>query len=219
MDLYLRHKPTSEKDQHVVNLSRLLRALPIHPREVRTSTFRNATGVFMKLGNLRHIDPAYHGKGLGRSNRMAAVVWSEFGGDAERVLLAAAAIRKAARLSHFRQRLGVEQEGEQHAPEGRILFRLHRIRERKPRLVTAKKRQATRDNGKLVCEMCGFDPVAYYGPQGEAAIECHHIIPLAQLLPENPTRLSDLALVCASCHRVLHRLADVRSIPRFATPR
>jgi 5-methylcytosine-specific restriction protein A len=39
-------------------------------------------------------------------------------------------------------------------------------------------------------------------------LECHHRKPLASLRPGQRTRLSDLALVCPNCHRMLHRMSD-----------
>lgn len=62
LDLYLWHAPKTERGSHVVALSELLNALPIHAPSERASTFRKPTGVFMKLGNLRPIDPKYPGR-------------------------------------------------------------------------------------------------------------------------------------------------------------
>jgi predicted HNH restriction endonuclease len=44
-----------------------------------------------------------------------------------------------------------------------------------------------------------------YGVLGEGFAECHHRVPLAELQEGHPVRLSDLAIVCANCHRMLHR--------------
>ena len=44
-----------------------------------------------------------------------------------------------------------------------------------------------------------------YGDIGEGFIECHHLLPLSQIRPNQVTKLSDLATVCANCHRMLHR--------------
>ena len=46
---------------------------------------------------------------------------------------------------------------------------------------------------------------AAYGERGDGFIECHHTIPVRDLRPGSRTRLSDLALVCANCHRMIHR--------------
>ena len=40
---------------------------------------------------------------------------------------------------------------------------------------------------------------------GEGFIECHHVTPVSELRAGTRTRLSDLAVVCSNCHRMLHR--------------
>jgi serine/threonine protein kinase len=59
--------------------------------------------------------------------------------------------------------------------------------------------------GRLACEACGFDFAQVYGKLGEGFIECHHTKPVSKLRKGDKTKLSDLALVCANCHRMLHR--------------
>jgi hypothetical protein len=44
-------------------------------------------------------------------------------------------------------------------------------------------------------------PELTFGSRGRAVIECHHTKPLHTLVA---TRLDDLALVCANCHRLIH---------------
>lgn len=94
-----------------------------------------------------------------------------------------------------------DEEGE----EGRILLRLHRRRERNRGLVSRKKRSVLTTAGRLACEACSFDFAAVYGPLGDGFAECHHRTPLAALPGVTTTRLADLAIVCANCHRMLHR--------------
>lgn len=91
------------------------------------------------------------------------------------------------------------------SPEGKRLLRLHRTRERDPNLVKEKKRLAKIETGNLACVVCGFDFGSRYGPHGDGFIECHHTNPLSARLEEEETRLEDLELVCANCHRMLHR--------------
>jgi predicted HNH restriction endonuclease len=62
-----------------------------------------------------------------------------------------------------------------------------------------------KNNGKLACDVCDFDYTTVYGDLGVGFIECHHRIPVSDLQPGAKTKLSDLALVCANCHRMLHR--------------
>lgn len=93
-------------------------------------------------------------------------------------------------------------------PEGKYIERLHKARERSSRVVNeAKKRYANKHNGKLPCEICGFDFSETYGYRGENFIEAHHKIPLGELRKGQilKTKVEDLAMVCANCHRMLHR--------------
>jgi 5-methylcytosine-specific restriction enzyme A len=89
--------------------------------------------------------------------------------------------------------------------EGRRLLKLHKFRERKRRIVNRKKESVLKATGLLLCEACSFDFAAVYGKLGEGFAECHHRLPLAESDAEAPTRLEDLAIVCANCHRMLHR--------------
>ena len=89
--------------------------------------------------------------------------------------------------------------------EGRELLRLHRTRERSHRLVARKKRSVLFEFGRLVCEACDFDFSAAYGSRGDGFAECHHTQPISQSALDRRTRLSELAVVCANCHRMLHR--------------
>ena len=106
--------------------------------------------------------------------------------------------------------LEVDEEAE--APEGRGLFRVHRTRERNPALVKKKKKAALRKSGCLRCEVCGFDFQKVYGDLGQSFIECHHTVPVSELEPGATTRLKDLALVCANCHRMLHRGGETLTV-------
>lgn len=99
--------------------------------------------------------------------------------------------------------------------EGRALLRLHQLKERKPRIVRRKKRAVLAAAGRLLCEACGFDFAAVYGKLGDGFAECHHRLPLAALDGETPTRLDDLAIVCANCHRMLHRSRPMMSVEQL----
>jgi hypothetical protein len=89
--------------------------------------------------------------------------------------------------------------------EGRRLLRRHRVIERKAQLVTDKKSHFQRTHGHLFCEACSFDFATVYGSLGDGYAECHHTTPLAQLEGVRSSRVEDLAVVCANCHRMLHR--------------
>jgi putative restriction endonuclease len=88
------------------------------------------------------------------------------------------------------------------ADEGRANLRIHLRRERSRKLIEAFK--ATLSNPS--CEACGMKFSEIYGELGAGYIEAHHKIPIASLEADgSKTRLSDLAALCANCHRVIHK--------------
>jgi hypothetical protein len=89
------------------------------------------------------------------------------------------------------------------APEGEIKVRAHRHRERSRELVQMAKQVFKEKHGKLYCVVCTFDFGKIYDEPD--FIEAHHRVPLCELEPGTITKISDLAMVCANCHRMLHR--------------
>ncbi len=55
------------------------------------------------------------------------------------------------------------------------------------------------------CMACGFNFEEFYGEIGKDFIEVHHVVPLAQagITETNPE--TDLAVLCANCHCMVHR--------------
>jgi predicted HNH restriction endonuclease len=94
---------------------------------------------------------------------------------------------------------------EEEFPEGALLYRAHITRERNTRLLRCAKLRAKLLHGHLCCEACGFDFFEMYGEVGEDYIECHHTVPVSDLTPQSRTQIRDIALLCANCHRIVHR--------------
>ena len=89
--------------------------------------------------------------------------------------------------------------------EGHPRLSWHLKRERASGLAQAKKAAFRREHGELFCEKCGLYPVEEYGPDaGDACIEVHHKLPIADMPPAKSTQLKDLMCVCANCHRIIH---------------
>lgn len=203
LDLYIRSGYKGLDDSHpdVVELSEFMNSLPIHPPEVRNSNFRNAAGVATKLGNIRYVDPDRPG-GLSGASRLDYLVWDQFANNVPRLR----AVVEAIRLNFGQPAIAQDyDDGDESAPEGRVLLRSHKTRERNRMLVRKRKARALKQHGKLACEACGFDFHAVYGSLGEGFIECHHTVPVSELRPGHHTKLSELALVCANCHRMIHQ--------------
>ena len=75
-----------------------------------------------------------------------------------------------------------------------------------------KKESVLKKTGALKCEACSFDFKAMYGQLGEGFAECHHIKPISQLTANEKTKLTDLAILCANCHRMIHRSKPWKSV-------
>lgn len=87
--------------------------------------------------------------------------------------------------------------------EGKLRLVTHYARERDRSIIRAKKQQALQ-NDNLNCEICEFSFIDKFGVE---FIECHHKTPISQS-GVTETTLSDLGLVCANCHRMLHKQFD-----------
>jgi hypothetical protein len=95
--------------------------------------------------------------------------------------------------------------------EGRMRYRRHRVRERSPILRRLKIGAALATTGALKCETCGFDFADRYGDLGAGFIECHHRDARAGG-GERETSTEELALLCANCHRMIHRTRPIVSV-------
>lgn len=206
LELYLRHRERlpDNNDAEIVELSRTLNSL-FGDQAEDAALFRNPNGVYMKLANFRAIDPVHTSRGkrgLSRGGHGVEEVWAEFAERPRELKAVAAAIPVAATVTHpvFEE----DEIGFAEAREGRLLTRLHRSRERSRELARRKREVVLRETGRLACEACGFDFAATYGSHGEGFIEVHHVQPLHTLTPDSRTKLSDLAVVCANCHRMIH---------------
>jgi predicted HNH restriction endonuclease len=203
-------RPPAKTSDAIAELSRLLNKLHRLMGTPRGETLRNPSGVYMKLMNFRRFDPSFlsEGKsGLSRGNKLEKEVWNEFHGDPARLSRIAAVIRGTiAHPTHSGVSLNIIKElgDDTEAVEGLIIAVLHKKRERSGTLPKKRKLIALRKTGTLACEICKFDFAARYGDRGRDYIECHHTKPVETLGDGRPTRLSDLALVCANCHRMIH---------------
>jgi 5-methylcytosine-specific restriction protein A len=72
------------------------------------------------------------------------------------------------------------------------------------------------DKGTLTCEVCGFEYSEKYGDLGRGFAECHHTKPLGELSKKTKTMLEDLSIICANCHRMIHRTNPLMTIKELA---
>ena len=192
-------------DPRVQELSILLRRLPIHPNTDRPENFRSPDAVSRKTTDLRTARAGYSGKPT-RGGKADKIVLAQFEEDPEHMLAVAEAIREGLAAGDFDDvtEAKVDRPEDAEAEEGGLLMRLHARRERDPRLRAAKIEVAQRTGAGLGCEVCGFDFEATYGTRGSGYVECHHVVPL-HVTGRRKLRLDDLVLICANCHRMIHR--------------
>lgn len=99
------------------------------------------------------------------------------------------------------------------ATEGQKRLVLHFQRERNQTVVRNKKRLAA----SLACEICTFS-FSRYGSAASDYCEVYHLLSLSEVEETTQTRMEDLAILCANCHRVVHlrnppyTLNEVRSM-------
>ena len=90
-------------------------------------------------------------------------------------------------------------------------LRYHKSFDRDPKLI----KSAKKEHG-YTCMVCGFNYEDKYGEIGKNYIEAHHLIPFAEL-DENAdlSPKKDVVVLCANCHRMIHRFEDTSNIKKF----
>lgn len=104
-----------------------------------------------------------------------------------------------------------DQDSEAIEGEARLASRRHQKREgwlRNEKIAQVRAENA----GRLPCQACGFDFFAAYGETGRDYAQVHHLNPLSDRTKPSSTRLSDLAVLCANCHVMVHRGGKNRSL-------
>jgi predicted HNH restriction endonuclease len=99
--------------------------------------------------------------------------------------------------------------------EGEVRRTLEIHRQREASLRRAKLDRFRQENdGRLFCQVprCGFDFEMVYGELGTGFAEVHHLRPLSELVQPVSTTLADLAVICANCHRMIHRYNECRPL-------
>ncbi|WP_026918059.1 HNH endonuclease [Gordonia shandongensis] len=193
-----------EDSDEVRNLSAYLREeqpLPAHSPE-----FRSPSSVHRKLEDLRSAHPDYTGATT-RGGRATKAMAAAFAADYETMHRLASEVLK----------LGTESDEDTSVPgeasaaeivtaaEGRVVRRLTTMRERDRGLRDAKLAQfRAAHQGRVFCEVCSFDFGKAYGAHGKGYAEVHHRVPL-HVTDEVVNDLHDLIVLCANCHRMIHR--------------
>lgn len=61
----------------------------------------------------------------------------------------------------------------------------------------------------LKCECCG---ISHEDEIRASIFEVHHKVPYAENFETRPVNVSDLSVLCANCHRMIHRMPDIADV-------
>lgn len=218
LDLYFRTEAGQihANNPEVLAISEILNKLPIHEVRPDQAKFRNPNGVGLKLSNFLAIDPNYPGKGMESYSKLDEEIFHEFADNRAYLKKLADRIKRTVENPIINNKLyQIPDEDDEEVlcvREGLVIYKLHKYRERNNKINKKKKEQHLKKFGKLACEACLFDFYKFYGELGKGFIECHHLVPLSEIDEALETKLDDLALVCANCHRMLHRAINTLGI-------
>lgn len=173
---------------------------------------RVTKSVSSKISNLVHLDSNNPSNGFENGGKLDKVIWEEFSQNREALDREAALIRELIHVQFSEKKVPFLYD--ESFAEGSVKSKIHLVRERNTKLVYEVKKVAL-ERGELSCEVCGVDFYQVYGELGKGYIECHHKIPLSTYKPNQKTKKEDLALVCANCHRMLHRDMETISIEKL----
>jgi len=220
LDLYMTNpaSPPGKTSSQVAVLSTLLNKMHRLNGTSATPTLRNANGVYLKMMNLRALDPKFtaQGKvGMQSGGALEKVVWADYAGQREKLAADAASIREAVERADETKVAMLPSAEPYEGEEGGVIMRLHKRYERDPKLI-AEKRKAAKSAGAMACEVCAFDFHLAYGELGSGYIEVHHTKPVYTMKAGHKTKLEDLALLCANCHRMAHRKRTPLSLPEIS---
>lgn len=203
------------RSKEAEELSALLNDADFVPVLEREEDFRSPNSVQRKMYDLSTLLPSYTGKPT-KGGRTTREVLEAFLARPEEMDAVAARLRAeidAGRTPALTPQDFVITDWESdadtldpdfEAEEGSPLLARHYRRERN-QTIRKRKLAAVKAAGlPIACEVCGFDFGATYGEVGEGYIEVHHVLPLHASGP-TITRLTDLALLCSNCHRMIHR--------------
>mgnify|MGYP006968299201 CR=1 FL=1 len=184
-------KYLSPKSKAIVELSKILNQLPIHPVAKRPENFRNSTGVSHQIDRFRR---GYSADGKAwHVNTLFFQIADEFAHDLDQLHNIAQAIRRNA--PYFESvpfGSALEQDD---FPEGALLGHLHRLLEQR--------------DGKKVpcgerCAICQLEPEIIYQPC-DSILQNHLTVHPIQMDGGVKYTSTEFITVCPNCHAALHR--------------
>lgn len=91
----------------------------------------------------------------------------------------------------------------------------HLRRERAMWIVKRKKNSSRLSDGSLTCEACSANSKQLFSQIEGDLWEVHHRHPLGKAHAAVLTKLADLAVLCPTCHRAIHKTIPMMSVEKF----
>lgn len=212
LSLYFEHhnKVSAIPDSTIDEYSKICRAM--HPTNAsKNPKFRSAKSIRARLYNFQSCDPSWIERGHKGLQAGSAVnfknIWDEFYKNPDEVVTLAGEIKDALKASPRYQ----TNTANDSIFEGQRVLRIHQSRERKPQR-QKKINSFITTHGYLFCECCGTTGERYEKSIRESIFEVHHDIPLALASNQVETKIEDLLILCASCHKAIHGYEEVPSV-------
>lgn len=196
--------------------SKILRAM--HSETDRKNpSLRSPASVQMKLRAYIGLDDFWRNQGkkglADRATKAAKAIWYEFHDKPREVQALAEKIKKAKWYQYEAEAddlLGQSELSEY--TEGERRLTLHYTQGRNAALRKSKMADFKKVWSKLFCEVCFTKNTEYEEPIRDHTFEVHHIVPLSEIDEAQTTTISDLAILCANCHRAIHGYGEVPTI-------
>lgn len=181
----------SPKTASIMELSQLLRRLPIHSNSKRPENFRNSAGIYDQI---THFSKGYVDDGKWN----VGGTFFEVNADYKNKLIDVHAIAEAIKrnenyFSDCMYGADIEAEG---FPEGALLGHLHRVIEMK---------QGKKHHIADRCMICQVQPNEIYKPCATMLMN-HLLIPVTDTNPKENYTGECFITVCPNCHAALHRI-------------
>jgi 5-methylcytosine-specific restriction protein A len=222
LELYLNVRPNVTKKVSNPYYHEYGKILTNYNRLKRRTLVRTAGAMRMGCSNFRALDPTDNHDGLGHYTPIQKEIWRKYNRNLKKVRSIVGKLIVAIQANDLDTIMDIELKFNLDpipAKEYKRLKTQHNLIEtvRNRKIVQDKKADFYSKHGKLYCEICEFDFKQTYGVLGTYFIECHHLTPLYKLKKGEVriTKLDDLALLCANCHRMIHKNLNELTISKM----
>jgi hypothetical protein len=190
----------------VIALSKILRELPIYPKDSQPENFRSIASVSLRLSNFRSCDPECNAKGLlsSRTGLFKEVFIRYYRKDkllADTVL----GIEQKYQIS-IRHIIAPEKSSKENNAEdipAATPYQTHKNKETDSSFY--RKVKGYHYGKSKVCSICKADSIKTYGKLGEDILEYHCIKKFLEADLSNEVCIGDYIQICPVCHKLLDK--------------